>query len=108
MSWLNQSLLLSLPIEIRLFILTFDRRFVMRHGELITINRLDLTNHQNVLKKPLICLEEYCDSQIKESVVYFSNPIFKLFYNSSSNILFFSINYSIIYASEALSNFSKF
>ena len=81
MSWLNPSLLLSLPIELRLYILLFDRRFVMRHGELITINRLDLTNHKNILKKPPICLEEYCDSQVKESVVYFSNPIFKLFYN---------------------------
>jgi len=81
MSWLNPSLLLSLPIELRLYILLFDRRFVMRHGELITINRLDLTNHKSILKKPPICLEEYCDSQVKESVVYFSNPVFKLFYN---------------------------
>jgi hypothetical protein len=81
MSLLNESLLLSLPQELKWYILTFDRRFVIRHGELITINRLDLTNHKNILRKPPICLEEYCDSSLKESVVYFSNPSYRLFYN---------------------------
>ena len=81
MSWLNQSLILSLPYELKLYVLLFDRRFLMRDGKLVTINRLDLTNHTNILRKPPICLEEYCDSLVQESTVYFSNPIFKLFYN---------------------------
>lgn len=82
MSETTQSLVLSLPEELKMYILLFDRRFVMRHGKLITINRLDLTRHENLLKKrPPICLEDYCDLQVKESIVYFSNPTYKLFYN---------------------------
>ena len=70
-----------LPQELKLYILLFDRRFIMRDGKLVTINRLDLTKHEKILKKPSIWLEQYCDSQLKEYVVYFSNPIYKLFYN---------------------------
>ena len=81
MSLLNESLVLSLPPELRWYILLFDRRFILRKGKLITINRLDLTNHKNILRKPPICLEDYCDSLVQESTVYFSNPAFKLFYN---------------------------
>ena len=81
MSLLNESLVLSLPPELRWYILLFDRRFILRKGKLITINRLDLTNHKNILRKPPICLEDYCDSLVQESTVYFSNPMFKLFYN---------------------------
>ena len=78
---MNQSLVLSLPEELKWYILLFDRRFVMRHGKLMIINRLDLTRYKKVLNRPPICLEEYCDSQVKESLVYFSNPTYKLFYN---------------------------
>jgi len=78
---MNQTLVLSLPEELKWYILLFDRRFVMRHGKLITIDRLDLTRYENVLKRPPICLEEYCDSQVKESIVYYSNLTYKLFYN---------------------------
>ena len=81
MSLFNQSLILSLPPELRCYILLFDRRFILRKGKLMTINRLDLTNHKNILRKPPICLEDYCDSLVQESTVYFSNPMFKLFYN---------------------------
>jgi len=81
MSVLNESLLLSLPPELRWYILLFDRRFIMRNGKLLTINKLDLTDYEIVLQKSPICLEEYCDSNLKEYVVYFSNPTFKLFYN---------------------------
>jgi len=70
-----------LPQELKLYILLFDRRFIMRDGKLVTINRLDLTKHENILKKPSIWLEQYCDSQLQEYVVYFSNPTYKLFYN---------------------------
>jgi len=81
MSLLNESLVRSLPPELKTYILTFNRRFVLRNGKLITINRLNLTNYENVLQKPPICLEQYCDSDLKEYVVYFSKPIHKLFYN---------------------------
>ena len=81
MSLLNESLILSLPPELRWYILLFDRRFIMRNGKLLTINKLDLTDYETVLQKSPICLEEYCDSNLKEYVVYFSNPTYKLFYN---------------------------
>ncbi len=70
-----------LPQALKLYILLFDRRFIMREGKLVTINRLDLTQHENIIKKPSIWLEQYCDFELKEYVVYFSNPTYKLFYN---------------------------
>jgi hypothetical protein len=87
---MKTELLKQLPVELLFYILTFDRRFILRNGKLLTINKIDLSNYQKLICKPPICLSEYGDDyEYKEYSVYFSNPNFRLFYNElCSKIVF--------------------
>ena len=87
---MKTELLVQLPKELFFYILTFDRRFVLRHGELITINKINLFNYQSLILKQPICLSEYGDDyEHKEYSIYFNNPIFRLFYNVFCNKIVF-------------------
>jgi len=87
---MKTELLKQLPIELLFYILTFDRRFILRNGKLLTINKIDLSNYQKLICKLPICLSEYGDDyENKEYSVYFSNPNFRLFYNEMCNKIVF-------------------
>ena len=64
----------KLPYELICHILLYDKRFVFRHGKLMDIGQIELTNYQFLLNKPAIIKEN------NEYTVQFSNIMFKLIY----------------------------
>jgi hypothetical protein len=87
---MKTELLRQLPRELIFLILLFDRRFILRHGKLLTINKINLSHYQSLIFKSPICLSEYGeDYEHKEFSIYFSNSIFRLFYDEFCNKIVF-------------------
>jgi len=80
----------QLPRELILLILLFDRRFVLRNGKLLIINKINLSEYQPLIIKPPICLSEYGDNyEHKELSIYFNNQLFRFFYNETCSKIVF-------------------
>lgn len=71
---------MQLPLELIYYILLFDRRFVMRESKLITINKLILSNYEELLNKPLI-VPNIVNELVYGYIVHFHSPLFKIKYS---------------------------